>query len=368
MASQAFAAPGLGAWRGAALALAGLAALAAACDIPSTPKWDVRFRIPVDTIRRTPVEDVLPIDVRPTADSSAFEVGLQTTTFSKSLGELCPACPSSVTAVPYPGFVGTLSGGINLPSDVISVTLVGGQITVRITNTFSFDPLRPPNAAGPGYVVITARSGTVELAKDSIDTRNGPAVALPPNGGLLERTFAVQGGLVSQSIVVDVKIGSPAGGPISLDRNQRLSVVAEGTNARVSEASVRVTERAIEREQIIVDLSDIDESVRDRVQGGEFLIELANPFNVEGPFDVRIGAPGTTITRTIQVPPGPGTDTVRVALTRDELRGIIGQESVVVEAVGTLSSTSAPGFAVVRPRQVFVVVGYFDIVLRVPEE
>ena len=369
MPSHAHAAPGRGAGRGAALAfvLAPLLALAAACEVPSTPKWDVRFRIPVDTIRSTPVEEVLPADVRPTTDGSAFEVGLQSAIFSKSLGELCPLCPATVVTVQYPGFVGTLSGGIDLPSDVVSVALVGGQIEVAITNLLSFDPLRPPGATGPGFVVFTARSGTTVLAKDSIHTGNA-SVVLPPNG-VLRRFLAVQPATVSQSIVVDVTIGSPPGGLVTVDRNQRLSVVATGTNARISEAAVIVRDRAVEREQITVDLSDIDDAVRDRVQGGSFLIELANPFNVQGPFDIRIGAPGVpVINRRIQVPAGPGTDTVRVELTRDELRGIIGQDNVVVEAVGTLSSTSAPGYAVVRPRQVFVVTGYFDIVLRVPED
>jgi hypothetical protein len=278
------------------------------------------------------------------AAGDAFVLSLGATTFSQTLGQMCGAVCTVVNGqtVPKPAFTTSFGSTISLPANVAAATLSGGQISVVLTQNLGFDPLRPSSTAR-GYVVVTATSGSVTLAKDSIPGETTPFAS----GSTLTRTLSPVGA-VSGPITVDVKVFSPAGDPVTVDVSRSVSVTATPVQLRVSQASVSVTNLSVTGQQATLDLGSVDQAVSDHTKAGALLLDIANPFGVGGTMNVVINAPGAAITKQLTLS-ASATSTARVELTGSEIQSILGKNPVTVTVRGTVSSPS--GTATVRPGQ-----------------
>jgi hypothetical protein len=324
------------------LAAAVLAASFAACDFLPTdlPHWNTLWIFPGQSTSVT-VAELLPDGITVTPAGDAFEMSLQPVTFGRSLAEICPPCTLLHGAVvPKPAFDETFGDAITLPTDAVSAELTGGLIRITLTHNFGFDPLRP-SATARGFIVISARSGTTTLARDSI---SGTTTALPSNTPV-SRTLQLAPANISAPIEVSIRIVSPAGDPVQINANARFDVTASAQQVRVGSARVRVGNRTISAAPVDLDLADFDEEVAERVKEGALHLDITNPFEVSGTFRLSITAPGVDIRRNIELTPGETTQ--RIALSGAELRSLLGQSGVTFQGSGTVSSP--PGGVTVRP-------------------
>lgn len=337
------------------LAPAALLMLLGACDIPTAlPRWTTTFVVPLDSARVT-VASLLPSAVQ-VADGSAFQLSLQPVTFSRSLGEICGA-PCTLAAgqtVPKPAFTVTFGAQVPLPTDVVGAGVSAGQLRVRLSHNFSFDPLRP-SATARGHLVITAVSAGRTLARDSVP---GEGVAFPA-ATALERVLALAPGRLDGPVDVTVRLHSPAGDPVRIDPTQRFTVTATPEAIRLSDVQVRVQNRTVSAAQVQLDLDDIDAAVLDQVRGGALRVEVANPFAVAGTLDVAITAPGTAVRRSVQI--ASGTTAYRLELSEAEIRSFLGSPDVRITVSGTVSAPS--GTVTLTPAQALVVRARLELIL-----
>lgn len=324
----------------------------AACDIPSgVPNWDTTWNVPSQSLTLG-VGQVLPAGVTVMADRSAFDVALAPVTVSQRLGDQCVDCVLLAgRTVPKPAFQANIVTSTALPNDVQGGSLAAGaRIDVRIANGTTFDPIRP--AAGvTGYVTITVRNGATVLASDSV---NGSTAALPA-GGSLSRTLTLAGGSVSGPITVLVTMQSPAGDPIVVDPARTFSVTATPNALRVTQATVSV--RSAQVSQSTTSDLDISSSIADRVQSGRLLVDVKDPFTVQGALSVRLSAPGTNLVKPLTVT--GGNKGYSIAFTGDELRTLFGK-TITITFAGPLSAGSA---LTVTPTQSISIGTRFELVL-----
>ena len=326
-------APGRMAGRMAAVA-ACLFALVA-CDIPTElPQWDTRWVIPAERTAFS-VAELLPAGIALAEAGEFFEVPLGALTLSRSLREICPECaPLAGLTVPKPPFTVTFGGDLQLPDELLSATLAEGAVQIRVSHDFPFDPLRP-SAAGRGYLVLSVTSGSTLLARDSLD---GRTTALPP-GGTVERTLRLTPGQISAPLQVGITLHSPAGDPVRIDPDDRLTLAVPAADVRLAGAVVRIDERTVRTPEIELELGQVDGAIADRVQEGALRLAIENPFDITGSFELRITTPSGEIVQPVEITPGESL--VRVALTGDELRSMLGQDEVGIAIVGTVSSPSS---------------------------
>jgi hypothetical protein len=335
--------------------------LLAACDVPtSAPIVDSRWIVPAQSTRLT-VANLLPAGVSVTSDSSGFAVSVASATVTRALSQDCAACAAANgLTIPKPAFIGSASAGSALPADVSSATLASGTLQVSVVNNYTFDPLRPSaSAAAPrGYAVITVASGATVVGKDSID---GAQLALPANGGTLSRSIPLSG-LVTGGVplTMSVTLNSPAGDPVLLDASRTIVVTATPANLKVASANVAVVNRQVSSTTTI-NLSDIDQTISDKVQSGALLLNIANPFNVSGTLSVRLApAIGAPIVKSIALVTGSSAPSV--SFTRAELLGLLGQ-SVSLTLSGAVNATG--GAVSIAPKQVVLVTTHLDLSVQV---
>ena len=320
--------------RGCAAALAGLLAVAA-CDFPTElPNWETRWVVPAEDVA-FPVADLLPAGVGVAPSGDAFEIDLAAVAFSRSLQQLCSACGilDGLTA-PKPPFTISFGDEVLLPEGLVSARVVSGGIEVRLSHDFPFDPLRPA-ALARGHLVLTVRSGSVVLARDSL---SGTAVALPP-GSVVSRTLPLQAGTVTGPLEIGVALHSPAGDLVVIDLDDRLTVAVPAVRVRVADVRVRVTDEPLATSAAQLDFGSVDAAVADRVRSGAVLLRIQNPFDVSGAFSLSLSAPGATIVRTLDI--APGMSQARLELTGDEIRSLLGQSDVRLSITGRASSPAA---------------------------
>ena len=147
---------------------------------------------------------------------------------------------------------------------------------------------------------------------------------------------ALTAGAVSNRLAVEMTLASPAGDPVRIDASQRFSLTATATSLRLSDISVTVNQKQASIDPFTVDLSGIDESLVDRVQGGSLVLDEVNPFGVTGNMALRFMSSGMTpIQKT--VPLAAGTSRQVVDFTPQELRSMLGRE-VTATASGLVSA------------------------------
>jgi hypothetical protein len=310
------------------------ALLSTACDYPTTsPKWLTEWLVPVKGTVLT-VDELLPAGVTIAPDSSAFLAMVDPVTFSSSLGELCGAPCQSVSGLtaPKPAFTATLGDQLRLPADVASATLAGGTVALALTNDLSFDPLRPA-ATARGSIVVSLASAGATLGSLVL---GGDTVALPP-GATLTRDVPLTGTAVDSVIEVSLVLTSPAGDPVKILPAQRLSIVATPRNVALADVSVDVTARQVSISPFELDLSGVDPSIVDRVNGGSLVLQVANPFPITG--DLELSVTSNQIEPiTKPLPLTTGTTTHDVTFTQDELRSMLGRSGLSVGASGAVTA------------------------------
>jgi hypothetical protein len=318
---------------GAALRLLALClGSAGGCDFPTdVPDWDTRWVIPAETTSLS-VAELLPSDVAVAAGGASFDVPLSAITLSRTLREMCAACAMAdgLTA-PKPPFTVSFGGDLPLPEALLSAQLAGGAVEFRLRHDFPFDPLRP-SSASRGYLILEVRSGSTVLARDSLD---GSTTALTP-GTTVTRTLQLGSEVISEPLQVGITLSSPAGDPVTIDADDRLVLEVPATRIQLADARVRVVDRSIATPQIVLELAQIESTVTDRVRGGAVQLDIDNPFEITGSFELRIDTPVAQIAKPLDI--APGESTVRVELTAEELKAMLGHDDVRLGITGLASS------------------------------
>lgn len=334
-----------------------------ACDFPTElPKWDTIWVVPGEATTIA-VSRLLPGSVQVVPGGTAFVLSLPSVNFSRTLGEICSACSAAQgLTVPKPAFTATLVDSIALPANVLSARLTGGEIGLRLSHTFSFDPIRP-SATARGYVVVTVTSstatGSVTLARDSIA---GETTAFAP-GTTLARTLSLATATINRPVTITVRVFSPAGDPVTINTSQGFSVTATPTQVQISEAQVRVANQSVSAQQVQLDL-DIDRGIADRVKGGALLLDMQNPFSVSGTLTLTFSTPNAVVRKQVQLQ--PGSNTTRVPFNEPEIRSILRDKPVQFAATGNLSAP-ASGTAV-RPSQVVTIRSRLEVTFGPDED
>ncbi len=338
----------------------GLALGAAACGldkiVDAPPRFLQTWNLPADSTTIS-IASVLPPSVSvystPASnppDSSAFTVAMTLLPVSRAVGVDCAACVAldGTTAI-KPAFVLVSGSTSNLPTDVVSGGLIGGQVNVAVTNNMSFDPIRVKTGAGTqGYMLIVLRSGSLVFGRDSL---NGATTPFAP-GSTLNRQITLQPGVITNNISVDITINSPIGDtPVPIDAGSTLNAAATVPDFRVSQVRINVTNRALGSPQATsIDLGAMDDLIVDHVEGADLLMSISNPFAVTGNVDVsfRYGSnPADVITKTVAFP--TGADQLRsVSLTKSEVQLLFGN-TVDVNINGSVNSATAID---ITPKQV----------------
>jgi hypothetical protein len=333
------------------------ALLATACEFPTTtPRFESRFLVPLEATRMA-VSELLPSGVTVVGDQ--FRVTVAAAATQRTLGQICgsPCIALQGQQAPKPAFSFAFDIAQALPADVQGAVISEGTATVTLSHSFDFDPLRPPGATQNGTISITVRSGGETLGSATIDQ------AFPR---ITPITRSVQlAGRVSGGIEVVIAIVSPAGGTVLISNSAPMSVSLAATVVSASEAQVVVTNRPVTVRPASLDLTGIDEGVRDRVRRGALVLEIANPFAVTGVLQLRLhaAASGADIRRTLQVQPDRTTQ--RIDLTKEEIQSLLGH-SVTATVTGPVS---APGGTItVRPDQQLVLTPRLDVFLEFGSE
>ncbi len=329
--------------------------LAAGCDFPtSLPKWNTQWLVPVRNTEFT-VAQLLPTAVITTADNSAFVVSVAPITISRSLAALCAACvPVNGLVVAKPAFTATVSDTLRLPSDVAAATLAGGTVAVSIANGLDFDPIRP-SATQRGTITLTLTSGSATIGTLTL---NGATDVLPANSSLTRSVTLASGVPVSGKIAAVLAVSSPAGDPVRIDASETFSITVTPQTIRVSDATVAVSGKSVAIQPVELNVSDIDQSLIDRVQAGALVLGIVNPFGVTGTLNLTIVGPGVTIRKPVQL--GTGATTQRVPFTTDEIKSILGRSGVTFTATGPVSS---PQPVKVSPAQAAQVTAQLELTL-----
>lgn len=329
---------------------------AAACDVPTAlPKWNTRWILATDSTRLA-VSELLPADVTVTPDGQAFELDLDPVRFSRTLGTLCAQCAAQDgQTVAKPAFQSQFEDRIVRPEDVISASVTSGTITVRVTNGFSFDPIRP---GGPtqGGLTIRVLDGSTVLTADSV---RGEQTAFPP-GTTLTHDLSVASVTITGDLTVRVFLDSPEGGVLTINASQQVAVNADPGQVRLSEAHVRVVNKTASVEEVDLDLEDVEDTFVERVRGGGFVFDIQNPFDVSGTFTLQITGPGTSIQKTFTI--GPGATSPSVEFNEAELKEILGFRRTL-RASGTVSARAPSGAVALRPDQVLSIKTKLDLTI-----
>lgn len=339
-----------------------LAALVVAgCDIPTeAPRWEQEWQVPVpvDSLQVS-VAELLPPTVTVSEDGSAFLATVPGITARFALASMCGACAGVSGWAPVkPAFEDTLTTTSPLPADLVAASLTGGDVTLRVSHGFDFDPLRPASdpAAERGFMVVVVRSAGGVVARDSI---SGDDTAFPA-GVTLTPTLAVAPIDVAGELAIEIRIHSPTGDGATLSATDELVVTLEPTTVSISEATVALADQAVGPEARAVDLP-VDSALVERVRSGALLVAVENPFDVAGQLDLAFQLPGRAIRKS--VPLEAGTYQERVGFTGQEIRDILGEEDVQVLVEGAVRS--ADGTVTVRPGQEMAFRLEFEVVILV---
>jgi hypothetical protein len=334
----------------ATLALAGLAALAA-CDLPTeAPILEQRWILAVDN-STIAVSELLPSGV--TVNGNNFAVSVSAFTTNRTLGDLCAACgPLNGLTAPVPAFNGNLTLSQSLPADVSQATLVSGSALISVQNGFSFDPL---SGGGTLTVRVYDGQGGRQLGETVFSAPLAP-------GAKVTRTLTLAAGSVGSTLFADAALSSSGGQTATINTGQLLTITATPGAILASSARVNVANRAVSVAPVNLDVADIDSAITDRIQSGNIILEVTNPFGVGVAAQLNIDYPGGRITKALNVASG-ATSTNTLAYTGAELRSFLGKSGVRMTGSGTVSSSA--GSISVSPGQQVFIKAKIDLTLRI---
>ena len=339
-----------------------LAALSG-CDVPTElPIFDVRWVIPVEETSISVVELLPATGV--TISGGNFLVEADTVLLNETLGSLCAACvDSGGFPVPKPVFSLTYDQTGSLATDVVSVDLVSGSISLAIQNDLGFDPIRPA-AGSPGTMTVTiydVDTGGSQLSQVTLD--GAVLTDSLPNGALTTIPLNLAPGTVSSTIFAEVDLVSPAGDPVPIDLNAGLDITVAVGPVSVSSATLNVDGLAVNLDPTPLDAEGIDSTAVNRIQSGALILDIQNPFGVGVDLTLDISGPGfTTIQKGLSIGNG-ATSSVTLMYTATELQSFLGQSGVQITGGGTVVSPGGP--ATVTPTDEVVIEATLDIVLEI---
>ncbi len=342
-----------------------LAALSA-CDVPTeVPQFDVRwvFSVLEDTIA---VDQLLPA-TGVTISGGNFLVEADTVLLNETLSSLCSACgPLNGLNVPKPLFDTVFTQTGNLATDVVSVEMVSGSISLALQNNLGFDPIRPA-AAAPGMLIVTLYDGNALGRLLALDTLDGSVLTdSVPNGAITTIPLNLAPGTVSSTIYAEVDLLSPLGDPVLIDINAAFDITATVVTFLVSSVTVDVHGLSVSVDPTDLDVGDIDAETVERIQMGSLIFDIQNPFGVGVTLFLDISGPAfPTIQKRVDIN-SDQTSTVTVGYTGAELQSFLGQDVVLVSGSGTVVSPGVPPVpAIVTPSQVMVIEVNLDIELEI---
>ncbi|CAN5869802.1 hypothetical protein BH23GEM9_BH23GEM9_29880 [soil metagenome] len=324
---------------------------ASACDFPtSLPRFETQFGIPLDATTLS-VSQFLPAGVTVTA--SSFQVTVAPSSSQRTLAQMCAPCSGlDGMQVPKPAFTDVFQVVVALPQDLVSAEVVSGTVNVTVSHNLGFDPVRPAGSTQGGVILVVVRSGGREVGRDSITGTFTQPVT---------RSMGMLPGPVTGSLVAEVTIVSPAGNPVTINNSSSISVVVAPGTVVASAAQVQVQNRQVSADALVLDLTNVDADLRGRVQRATLLLNVANPLTVGGTLELRLHAPGVAdIRRSVQV--GPGVSILRVELSQEDVRGLLGQ-TVNVSLTGPVNATAGP--VTVRPSDVVTITPRLNLVLEI---
>jgi hypothetical protein len=356
-----------------------------ACDIadfassPKTPIFEQTWDLPAKGTSIS-VASLLPPGVAIYStpgsnppDSSAFLVDITTIPITRRVGDDCAQCQTlNGTNAIKPAFVLATGSTQPLPQDMVSGTVLGGTLRVTLTNGMSFDPLFVRTAPPPqtqGYMVLVVRSGSLVLGRDSV---NGATQTFAP-GSQLVRTINISTGTVTNGLTVDVTLNSPQGdhnefinanGTLSASATLRDQANPTLPTLRVGSVSMNVVNRtmsSVAGDSLPFD--NLEESMANRVQRGDIVMTITNPFAVTGNVDVRFAygpQPSDAITKTVSLPSGAG-QVRTVSLNNAEIQQLVGKK-IGLSIAGGVNST-AP--ITVTPKQIITIDNRVRLVIHV---
>lgn len=343
--------------RAALLAPTVVALLVPACDVPTAvPKWDTVWAVPIDSTSIA-VGDLLPPTGALRTDGTAFLVDLPETPVSLTLAELCPLCERwDGRRARKPATRVSFGAELAFPDEVVSITIAGGEITLETTNGLTFDPIRPSRTARGWWsaTVLSDRDPTDPIGTDTVD---GTETAMPPGRTRFDR-FALEKATVS-GLTFRYTIDSPAGDPVRFETSSALSIDVAARALRATEVVVSFSPQEIAAPPIEIDLSGFEPSFIENIRGGALVLDVHNPFELEGDLRLAIEAPDATIRRTVHFQ--PGTSRARVELNHEQLRALFGEGPVQYRISATVSASS--GELALRPSQVLAVGTRLDVVV-----
>ena len=318
-------------------------ALVAGCDIPTElPKWNPTFAVPLGGTS-VAVAQLVPISVENGVDGSTFVISPPSLAFPHSLAKVCVSCAhldGRIANVPQLQY--TDSFRVPLPASVDSAAVVLGAIDFRVTNGWSFDPLRPaPGQTGSMRLDVIGRDGQVRgfALFSGRDRSFAPGTVIT---GTI--TFA---GAATQTPNLRLSLVSPASEPVHIDTAAALTVSILSGRLVATEATVNVVSRQVTSLPMQLNLAGVDDFIIRRVRGGKLVLTIENDFSVSGRMTLNITGGLNLVTKTFDI---PNTDaTVEVALSEADLESILGR-SVVASIQGLVSTL---GSVILMPTSAF---------------
>ena len=317
--------------------------LLAACDVPTDlPKWNPRYAVPLESTT-IPLAQLLPAGVTVSADGLVFLMSTGSLVVPLRLMDACVACrPYEGLVVTKPAFQIGVGHGLPLPQGVDSASIVGGSLNFRITNGWSFDPLRPGGAqTGLLGVNVTGR----DARPLGFAVLFGTDHALPPGSSISHSlTFT---GTPTTNPVLRLDINSPEGGPVVIDGQSTLTFVLNSGQLVATDVKVTVAQRQLTGIPLQLDLTGIDDFIIERVQSGKLVLTLDNEFAVRGTMTLSITGGLMPIVKTFTLEAEH--TTAEVTFSEEEMESILGQ-SLVASLSGFVSTN---GSVSLMPRSVF---------------
>ena len=322
--------------------------LFAACEYPTGPPMlEHRWIIPIQETSMS-VDELLPAGI--VVSGNDFSVSMDPFATSQSLGALCGACAAlnGLTAL-APAFATSFNASENLPADVTAATISSASLEVQIANGLSFDPI-----AGGGSLTITIsdREGGAELGQVVIDG----ATEEIPAFGTVTHTIRIGSADIGTTFFASVNVSSVGGQLALINTSQQITVTTTTTSLLLSSAMVNVSNQPVDLDEAELDVGDIDEELTDRIQDGNVILDVVNPFGVSVAGTLTIGP----TSKSYSIPPD-ATSTVVIDYTADELRSILGQENITLSGSGTVSG----GAITVRPNDEMLVTVSIDMTLLI---
>ena len=333
-------------------------AVLSGCDYPTTaPLNDTRWVFPIED-QSISVVELLPGNV--TVSFGSFQVGVDPFSLNQTLGLLCAACVLlDGQNVPTPPFNVVYNEIGSLGTDVVSVVMESGLISLGIQNDLGFDPLRPA-VASPGTMTITVYDGDITGHKLGEVVLDGATVALP-TGMLTTIPINLAPGTVTPTILTVIDVNSPLGDTnVLINVNNSLNIAVTVGPILVSSATVNVGGLTVNIDEQQLEVADIDPDIVSNIQIGSLILDVQNPFGVAFSLVVEIGGPGImTLQRVLDIGIG-ATSSATLSYTGAELQSFLGMPGVFFRGSGTVTG----GPATVTPAQVAVLEATLDVELE----